>query len=314
MVILHKDDLKNIVLAISVLITGASGLVGSRLTDLLIEKGFQVSHLGRSKKLERVPSFVWDVDKGTMDEDALRGVQVVIHLAGAGVAEKRWTDKRKREILESRTKSSELLFKTLQNSTHPVKAVISASAIGYYGSTLSDKVFKEDDDAGGDFLAGVVNAWEKSVEKISSLGIRVARIRIGIVLAKEGGALKKMARPVKLFVGSPLGTGNQIVSWIHIDDLCGIFIKAIEDDSMAGAYNAVAPHPASNREMTKEIANVLKRPIIFPPVPTFLLRIILGEMVDAVVKGSNVSAERILKAGFRFRFENLRDALADCLK
>jgi uncharacterized protein (TIGR01777 family) len=314
LVILHKDDLKNIVLAISVLITGASGLVGSRLTELLIENGFSVSHLGRSKKSGAVPSFVWNVEKGTIDRDSLHDVQVIVHLAGAGVAEKRWTASRKLEILESRTKSSELLFRTLQTSTHQVKAVVSASAIGYYGSTLSDQVFREDDGPGSDFLAGVVDAWEHSIEKISSLGVRVARIRIGIVFAKEGGALQEMARPVRLFVGSPLGSGKQIVSWIHIDDVCNIFVKAIEDHSMSGAYNAVAPHPASNRDITKDIAYVLHRPIIFPAVPAFVLRIILGEMVDAVVKGSNVSAEKILSAGFRFKYQNLREALVACLK
>ncbi len=314
MVNLHKDDLKNIVLAISVLITGASGLVGSRLTELLINKGCQVSHLGRSKKSGRVPSFVWDVEKGMFDEEALKNVQVIVHLAGAGVAEKRWTKKRKREILESRTKSSALLFNNLKKSNHSVKAVVSASAIGYYGSTLSSRVFKEEDGPGSDFLAGVVEAWEQSVAQISSLAIRVARIRIGIVLAKDSGALTEMARPVKYFVGAPLGTGNQIVSWIHIDDLCNIFIKAIEDDSLSGTYNAVAPHPATNREITKQIAKVLHRPLIMPPVPTFALRILLGEMVDAVVKGSNVSAERILKSGFRFKYLELRAALEDCLK
>ncbi|HWA36004.1 MAG TPA: TIGR01777 family oxidoreductase, partial [Cyclobacteriaceae bacterium] len=233
-------------MAISVLITGASGLVGSQLTKLLIRKGYKVSHLGRSKKSDGVPSFVWDVGKGTFDQTALQGVDVVVHLAGAGVAEKRWTPGRKLEILESRTKSSELLFRTLQSSQHAVKTVVSASAIGYYGSTLSAELFTEEDRPGDDFLAGVVDAWERSVDKISSLAIRVAKIRIGIVFAKEGGALEEMARPVRLFVGSPLGSGQQVVSWIHIDDLCNIFLKAIEDQSMSGAYNAVSPHPASN--------------------------------------------------------------------
>jgi uncharacterized protein (TIGR01777 family) len=313
LVILDKDDLKNIVLAISILITGASGLIGSRLTELLVARGHKVSHLGRSKKAGPVPSFVWDVEKGTLDTKALEGVQAIVHLAGAGVADKRWTEKRKKEILQSRTQSSALLFNALQNSKHDVKAVVSASAIGYYGSTLSNEVYKEEHEPGNDFLAGVVDAWEKSVDKICSLGIRVVKIRIGIVLSSKGGALAEMARPVKLFIGSPLGTGNQIVSWIHIDDLCEIFIKAIEDQAMSGAYNAVAPHPVTNRQMTQAIAKVLHRPMIVPAVPTLALRIILGEMVDAVVKGSNVSAEKIQKTGFHFKYENLDDALKDCL-
>jgi uncharacterized protein (TIGR01777 family) len=313
LVILHKDDLKKIVLAISVLITGASGLVGSRLTELLLAKGYKVTHLGRTKKAGEVPSFVWDVDNGGFDGEALQGIQAVVHLAGAGVADRRWTKKRKKEILESRTKSSALLREMLKRSDHEVRTVVSASAIGYYGSTLDSKLFKEEDGPGDDYLAGVVAAWEGEVDRIVDLGIRVVKVRTGIVLSSNGGVLREMARPIRLYAGSPLGTGNQIVSWIHIDDLCGIFIKVIEDQKMAGAYNAVAPMPATNREMTKAIAETLHRPLIFPAVPGFLLRILLGEMADAVVKGSNVSSGRIEKTGFHFRFPDLHGALRDCL-
>jgi uncharacterized protein (TIGR01777 family) len=314
LVILHKDDLKKIVLAISILITGASGLVGSRLTELLMRRGHKVAHLGRARKAGSVQSYVWNVNLGTFDAEALHGVDAVVHLAGAGVADKRWTEKRKIEILESRTRSSALLYEMLKISPGTVKAVVSASAIGYYGSTLSDKQFKEGAMPGTDFLAHVVDQWEQSVDRMSSLGVRVVKIRTGIVLSHEGGALKEMARPVRFFVGSPLGTGKQTVSWIHIDDLCGIFIKALEDGSMFGPYNAVAPHPATNREMTRAIAKILRRPLLLPPVPAFLLRIILGEMSDAVVKGGNVSSEKIEQTGFKFKYPELEEALKDCLK
>ena len=314
MVIFHKDDLKKTVLAISVLITGATGLVGSRLTELLLAKGHTVSHLGRSKKSGNVPSFVWDVRKGEIDPTAFQGAQAIVHLAGASVGEKRWTPKRKREILESRTKSSALIYETLKKNPGEVTTVVSASAIGFYGNTLGNEVYSEEHRPGTDFLAGVVDAWEKEVERITSLAKRVVKLRIGIVLSEHEGALQQMAKPVRMFVGSPLASGNQIVSWIHVDDLCEMFIKAIEDQTMRGTYNAVAPRPVSNREMTKVIARILKRPLLLPSVPGFVLHVVWGEFADAVIKGSTISSEKIQKTGFKFKFPELEGALKDCLK
>lgn len=301
-------------MATSILITGASGLVGTRLTELLLQKGYHVAHLGRSKKKGTVPSFVWDVDKKMVDPDALDGVDMIIHLAGAGVADQRWSTQRKQEIQLSRTRSSALLYETLKTRTHKVKALISASAIGFYGFSLNSTLFTEASKPGTDFLSSVVVRWENEVDSISTLGIRVARIRIGIVLSEKGGALKEMARPIRYGVGAPLGTGEQIVSWIHLDDLCEMFIKAIEDSTLSGAYNAVAPHPVTNREMTKAIAKVLHRPLWLPSIPGFILSILVGEMAEIVLNGSNVSSERIQKTGFKFQFENLDDALRNLLQ
>ena len=301
-------------MATSILLTGASGLVGTRLTALLTQKGYHVSHLGRSKKSGKVPSYVWDVTKGELDPKALEGVDTIIHLAGAGVAEKRWTERRKKEILESRTKSSALLFDALSKGTHRVKTVVSASAIGIYGFGLDEKIFTEESKPGPDYLAKVVVAWEKEVDRIASLGIRVAKIRIGIVLSEKGGALVEMAGPVKMGIGSPLGSGRQVLSWIHLDDLCDIFVKAVEDDSMSGPYNAVTPHPVTNRQMTKAIGEVLDRAVWLPPVPSFVLRVVLGEMTDIVVNGSNISPAKIMKTGFVFRFTQLEEALKDLFK
>ncbi len=299
-------------MATSILITGASGLVGSRLTELLLQKGYGVAHLGREKKSGNVPSFVWDVKKGTMDAKALEGVDTIIHLAGAGVADKRWTPERKREILESRTKSSDLLYQTLKNKKHSVKTVVSASAIGIYGFGLDNTVvMTEDSKHGGDYLSNVVVEWEREVDQITSLGIRVAKIRIGIVLSEKGGALPEMARTIKLGIGSPLGTGTQLLSWIHLDDLCAIFIKAVEDGSMTGAYNAVTPHAITNREMTKAIAKVLHRPLWAPAVPGFVLKLVVGEMAAIVLNGSKVSSSKIERAGFQFKFTDLESALRD---
>jgi uncharacterized protein len=297
-----------------ILITGASGLVGSRLTDLLLQKGYQVSHLGRSKKSGPVPSFVWDVDQGVMDQQALEGVDTIIHLAGAGVADKRWTVSRKKEILESRTKSSFLLYNTLANANHTVKAVISASAIGYYGFGFGEQIFNEESNSGTDYLAQVTKQWEESVDKISSLNLRLVKLRIGIVLSEKGGALVEMAKPIRLGAGAALGTGKQYLSWIHLDDLCEMFIKAVEDETMQGAYNAVSGDWVTNLELTKLIAKVLNKPLLLPNVPGFIMKIIVGEMAVIVVNGSKVSADKIKKAGFLFRYSNLEQALENSLK
>ena len=296
-----------------ILITGASGLVGSRLTEMLLQKGHQVSHLGRTKKSGPVKSYVWNVDKGEFDAAALVGIDAIIHLAGAGVADKRWNEQRKKEILESRTKSSALLYQTLKKENHAVKAVVSASAIGYYGFCLDERIFNEESKPGSDYLAQVTRQWEEAVDKISSLGIRVAKVRIGIVLSAKGGALPEMAKPVRFGVGAPLGTGKQYLSWIHIDDLCAMFMKAVEDDQMHGAYNAVCDW-VTNETITKSIARVLNRPLLLPPIPGFMMKLIVGEMAVIVVNGSKVSSDKIRKTGFTFQYPDLNEALSELLK
>ncbi len=296
-----------------ILITGASGLVGKRLTELLLQKGYQVSHLGRRKRDGNVPSFVWDVEKDFIDSKALDDVDTIIHLAGAGVADKRWTASRKKEILESRTKSTALLLETLRKEKHSVSTVISASAIGYYGFGLSDGVFTEESKPGLDFLAQVTKQWEEEVDQIGSIGIRVVKLRIGIVLSEKGGALTEMAKPIRLGVGSALGTGKQYLTWIHLDDLCEMFIKAAEDQLIRGSYNAVGSEWVTNEEMTKAIAKVLKKPLWLPPVPGFVLKIVLGEMADMVLNGSKISSTRIQTTGFKFKFTKLEEALRDLL-
>jgi len=291
-----------------VLITGASGLIGSRLTEMLLQKGYLVSHLGRTKKSGSLKSYVWDVDREVLDKEALAGTEIIIHLAGAGVADKRWSANRKKEILESRTKSSALLFKTLKESSHSVKTVVSASAIGYYGFGLDEQIYSEDSLPGTDFLAQVTAKWEAEVDKMATLGIRVAKLRIGIVLSEKGGALTEMAKPVRLGVGASLGTGRQYLSWIHIDDLCGMFVKAVEDEQMNGAYNAVCDW-VTNKALTNAIAKILKRPLWLPNIPGFMMRIIIGEMAMIVLNGSKVSSEKIRKTGFKFKYQQLDEAL-----
>lgn len=297
-----------------ILITGASGLVGTELTANLVKAGYQVAHLGRTKRSGTVPSFTWNVERGVIEEGALHGIDTIIHLAGAGIADKPWTPKRKQEILESRTRSSALLYQALKNSQHQVKAFISASAIGYYGFGGSDEVFTESSEAGSDFLADVVKAWEHEVDKIQELNIRTVKVRIGIVLSDKGGALKEIAKPVRWGVGAPLGNGMQPMSWIHIDDLCAMFRYAAENENLSGAYNGVSPQWSSNREVTKAIAKALHRPLLLPPVPSFVLKLMLGEMANLVLLGSKVSSEKIRQTGFKFQFEDLTQAIESFYK
>ncbi len=290
-----------------ILITGASGLIGTQLTHLLLSRNHEAAHLGRIKKESHIPSFVWNVEKREFDHRALENTDTIIHLAGTNVGEKRWTSSRKNEILNSRVDSTSLLFEALKEAKHSVKTFIAASAIGYYGFE-GNSVFTEVSPPGNDFLAGVTKQWEDEVDKIESLGIRLVKIRIGIVLSKNGGALKQMATPIKYGVGSPLGSGQQYLSWIHLDDLCELFLKSGEDEKMNGAYNAAASW-ATNSEMTRAIAKILKRKCWLPNVPAFVLKIALGEMADIVLNGSKISSEKAIQAGFKFKYENLEEAL-----
>lgn len=297
----------------NVLITGASGLIGSRLTTLLQQDGHQVKHLVRSKKATHVPTFLWDVDRRQLDANALASTDAMIHLAGAGVADQRWTNARKTEILESRTQSTRLLFDAVQRNQNGIRAIVSASAIGIYGFQNGNAFLDEQANFGNDFLADVTTRWEREVDRFQELGIRVVKLRIGIVLSDKGGALAEIAKPVKNFVGAAIGSGNQHVSWIHIDDLCHMFIHAIKTPSMIGAYNAVAPNPVTNRELTKEIANSLHRPLLLPAVPAFAMKLLFGEMGDIVLNGSKISADKITKTGFRFQYPNMKEAVNNLL-
>ena len=298
----------------NILITGASGLIGQRLTELLLQKGYHVSHLGRKSREGKIPSYVWDIEQGIVDGRAFQNIDSVIHLAGAGVADKPWTQKRKHEILESRTKSTQLLFRELSKNKHSIKSFISASAIGYYGFGDSEEVFVEENEAGTDFLASVTSQWETEVDKLNELYLRVVKVRIGIVLSDKGGALKPMILPIKLFAGSPLGSGKQYMSWIHIDDLCRLFIHAVENESMAGAYNAVAPVPVTNKEFIKTISKVVERPLWLPNVPGFVLKLLLGEMAGLILNGSRIDSSKIQKTAFQFQYPILDDALRNLLK
>lgn len=297
----------------NVLITGGTGLVGKVLTKILQEKNYTVSYLSRSKQSGSIKTYHWDITKKEIDVEAISQADYIVHLAGAGVADKRWTDLYKKEIIDSRVISTQLLTQAIQQSSKKPKAFVSASAVGFYGFDTKDTLLTENSPKGEGFLADVTEKWEKSVEEISNLGIRTAIMRIGIVLAKEGGALAKIMQPVQFFAGSPLGSGKQYMSWIHIRDMARMLIYAFENENIRGFYNAVGNSPVTNEDFTKEVAKILKKPLFLPNVPSFALNLLLGEMASMVVGGNRVSNEKIVKAGFEYEFAILESALKDLI-
>ena len=298
----------------TILITGGTGVIGKNLSEKLTKKGYTVAILSRtSSQDKKIRTYAWDIDKNEIEKEAIETADYIIHLAGANRGEKRWTAKRRQLILDSRTKTGEFIFKEIKENKNKLKAFISASAVGYYGSITTDKIFSETDKPSNDFLGEVCEEWEKTADNFEKLGIRTLKIRTGIVLTEEGGALAKMVTPIKFGIGSAIGNGRQFMPWIHIDDLCDIYIKAIEDIQMNGAYNAVSPNHTTNKDFTKTVALVLNKPFWFPNVPALLLKIIFGKMSDIILNGSRVSSEKIIKTGFQFKFPNLEDALTDLL-
>ena len=298
----------------TILITGGTGLIGRALTKALLERNYRVVILTRNVKRMDSPDIKlryvqWDADKQLIDNKAISEADYIIHLAGAGVADKRWTEKRKKEIVDSRVNSSKLIVDALKTVSDKVKAVISASAIGWYGEGGDARQFEESDPPAGDFLGQTCKQWEESIEPVTQLGIRLVKLRTGIVLSKEGGAIKEFIRPMKFGVAAILGTGKQIISWIHIDDLVNMYITAIENEKMSGAYNAVAPNPVSNKELTLQLAKKRKNFFIPVHVPSFILKLVLGEMSIEVLKSATVSSNKIQESGFLFKYATINEAL-----
>ena len=295
----------------TVLISGGTGLVGTQLTKKLKENGYRVAILGRDKSDSDELTYTWDVEKNEMEKGAIESADYIIHLAGANIGEKAWTTERKRLIIDSRVKTAKLIFEKTKEIKNNIKAFISASAIGYYGAVTSDKIFHEEDSPGNDFLGETCRLWERAADNFNDLGIRTVKIRTALVLSEHGGALEKMATPAKLGFGSAIGSGKQYMPWIHIEDLCNIYIKALEDLKMTGPYNAASPEHTTNKDFNKTLASVLHKPFWFPAVPAIVMRVLFGKMSAILLKGSRVSSAKIIKAGFHFKFRNLRGTLSD---
>jgi uncharacterized protein (TIGR01777 family) len=295
-----------------VLITGGSGLIGNRITQLLLEKGIEVAHLTRHRNSKSgVKTYEWDWEKGTIDLKCFEEVTHIIHLAGAGIAEKAWTTKRKRFLIRSRVHTTRLLFKHI-DALDKLENFISASGIGYYGARTTEEIFTAASEPHDDFIAKCCIQWENSADLFKPFA-RVVKLRTGIVLDKENGALPKMSSSIKLGLGAPLGNGEQYMPWIHIDDIANLYIYALTNE-MNGAYNAVSGQHAANKEFTYEIAAQLNRKIRIKKVPSFILKTIYGEMADILLKGSRVDNEGLLKSGFKFSYPDLKSALQNIFR
>jgi hypothetical protein len=288
----------------NILITGGTGLVGRRLTELLSAKKHEIRILSRNPSAKN--EFKWEVATNYIDEKALQGLDYIIHLAGAGIADQRWSKERKKTIIDSRVATANLIFLKIKELKIPLKGFITASGSNFYGAKTVDTIYKETDPAGNDFLGDVCLQWEKAAHQFETLKIPVNILRTGIVLSKNGGALEKMRTPIV----SPLGSGKQYLSWIHIDDLCLMYLHAIEQ-KVSGVYNAVAPEHHTSTSFSKILAKSIQRPFLPIRVPGFLLKLVFGELAVILLEGSRLSSTKIVSDGFQFQYKTLNDAFSN---
>lgn len=299
----------------TILITGATGLIGSEIVKQCHKQNFIVHYLTTSKeKLSKEPhykGFYWLPEKGIIDDQCFKNVNAIINLAGATIS-KRWTSSYKKEVMDSRLQSLQLLKEKLKDLDHEIKHIVSASAIGVYPDS-STNYYDEDSTVISDtFLGEVVQQWESKVDEFEGLQLTVSKIRIGLVLSDDGGALPQMVSPIKYGVGAPFGTGMQWQSWIHIEDLASIFLYVIQHQ-LEGVYNGVAPNPVTNTDLTKAIAKTLHKPLFLPNIPKFAMKLILGEMHILLFESQRVCSKKIEEEGFYFEYSNLQPALENLL-
>ena len=294
-----------------ILITGGSGLLGSALTKKLLKNNIEVVHLTRNKSSKNdVKNYLWDWQKNEIDEKCFIGVTHIVHLAGAGIAEKAWTQKRKEQIVKSRVLTTRLLYSKITQLNLPISAFIAASAVGIYGAQKSEKVFHEQDQPFEDFLGNCCKQWENSVDNFEKTS-RVVKLRLGVILDKNHGALPRIANMVKNGIGSPLGDGQQFMPWIHIKDAVNIFFESILDEKISGTFNTVSNDYITNSELTKKIGKVFNKKIWLPNVPSFVLKFLYGEMSDTILKGVKVSNEKLKKIELKLKYEKIEDALLE---
>ena len=298
----------------TILIGGGTGLIGQRLCDLLTERKHTVRLLSRNPKPNSLyPTFKWNPIAGQIDDKALEGVDVIINLAGAGIADKAWTAKRKKLIIDSRVKSNELLADTLLAKKQKVKAFISASAVGYYGHREDEKLTESGTPGNDGFLSESCMQWEASTAKAVAVCDRLVIVRVGVVLSVKGGALEKMLLPFNFGMGNYFGDGTAYMPWIHIDDISRLFIKAVEDDKIKGVFNGVAPEEATGKEVAVAIKKAKGSFALIIPVPALVLKIGMGERVTMLTNSARVVPENTLAAGFKFQYPELLPALKDIL-
>lgn len=297
-----------------VLITGGTGLLGTLLSELLAEKGYLVRHLSRRPdSTARFPRFAWDIPAGTIDQEAFNGVSAIIHLAGAGIADKRWTTARKKELIQSRVASTALLSQAIARMESKPDVVVACSAIGYYGSSQTATFTENSQPATEGFMEEVCAAWEQASDAIRQQGIRTPLIRVGIVLSRKGGALPELMKTYPVGVGSYFGKGQQQYSWIHIKDICRLFIEAMENSSYKMIYNGVAPNPCTLKKLANGMARAWPSPVVVLPAPEFALKVLLGEMAAIVLNSTRVLPEATMSNGFTFEFPSLKEAMEDLM-
>ena len=293
-----------------VLIAGGSGLIGKALSKMLLDKDYEVGVLSRSSKSSiHIKHHLWNLESMTVDQDVLQ-YQYLVNLTGAGIADKRWSDKRKKEIIDSRVKSTKLLYDTFKDR-HSLRAVINASAIGYYGDSGDTLLTEESGIQNKEFLSEVCDIWERAADPLKEIAKRLVILRIGTVLSSKGGALEKMVPPIKMGVASYLGNGQQWMSWIHIEDICRMIIYLLENENTQGVYNGVSPNPEKNIDFTEILKRVINRFAIEVSAPKFGIKIAFGELSRLVLNSNRVSAQKILDAGFQFDYPELDEALQD---
>lgn len=291
----------------TVLLAGGTGLIGGRLTEMLRENGYAVRILTRSPKGEG--QFAWNPAEGSLDTTALQGIDYVINLAGAGIADRRWTAARKRIIVESRVQSARTLRDAFERTGHLPEAYLSASAIGYYGNSGERWMRETDPPVNDGFMVECCRQWESAADEVAALGIRTTKLRVGIVLAKKGGALAEFTKPMRFGIGGYFADGQAWYSWIHIDDVCRFYIWALENPGIHGVYNVTAPHPVRNKDFVKAIAQAMHRPVLLAPAPAVVMRLALGEMAEAILNSNRISVEKASHAGFHFLYPDLKNAL-----
>ncbi len=300
----------------TILLTGGSGMIGRKLSDLLIEKGYQVIWLSRERHVNgSIPRYRWNYLKNEIDREALEQADVIIHLAGSNLGEEAWTRRKKQEIVESRVQTARLLLETIRSMPKKPESFISASAVGYYGMQTSDRIYSEEDlPAQNDFLSRTCKKWESAAFAFrDELGMRTVALRTAFVISKESDAFKRMSVPARFGLGAPLGSGRQYLPWIHLDDLCRIYLKTVEDSRMQGIYNAVSPQQITNAEFMKVLAKEMKRPFFIPRIPAFILRLFMGEAAGMILEGSRVSPQKIVDAGYQFLYPTAMEAIRSSL-
>ncbi len=301
----------------TILLTGGSGMIGRRLSEMLMEKGYSVIWLSRERHVNaKIPRYWWDYPKNEIDRDALEQADVIIHLAGSNLGEGAWTRRKKQEIVESRVQTAKLLLETIKLMSKRPEAFISASAVGFYGMHTSDKIYTEKDQpARNDFLSRTCKKWETAAFGFQEeLGVRTVVIRTAFVIAKESEGFKKMLLPTRFGVGAPFGTGRQQMPWIHLEDLCRIYLKAVEDSTIHGVFNAASPEFITNAEFMKTLAKETKRPFFFPRIPAFLLRLFMGEAAGMILEGSRISSQKIIDTGYQFLYPTTGKAIQASLR